>query len=135
MGLFRRRVIPGNTQTVTAVIATPDRWSIQAAGLGLATNTFSPMSAGRHTTGTPRGFTGDRGYGVNRWAGRTTYPLQAFRSAIGPVANPRSKRVGAGAMASGQPGLPSTGQGDTGAGMSALAWMSYNPLTRQGMGG
>jgi hypothetical protein len=129
-----KRTVPGNTRVVTAVVADPDRWAIQAASLGLATGTFSPMSAGRHTSGTARGYTGDRGFGVNRWSGRTTYPLQAFRTAVGPVADPRSKRVGAGAMASGQPGLPSTGDAQY-PGLGSLALMSMNPLLRQGMGG
>jgi len=134
MGLFRRRVIPGNSRVVTAVYTVPDQWSVQAASLGMATNTFSPASTGIHSGGaSARGFVGDRGYGVNRWAGETTYPLQHFRAAVAPIADPLSQRVGLGAGVSGQPGLPSTGQA-TG-GLSSLAWMSYSPLGRTGLGG
>lgn len=125
--------MPGNTRVVTAVVADPDRWSIQAASLGLATLSFSPMSTGRHE-GRKGGTVGLSGFGVNRWAGRTTYPLQAFRTAVAPVVDPRSKRVGAGAMASGQPGLPSTGDAQQ-PGLGSLALMSMNPLLRSRMGG
>jgi len=129
-----KRTIPGNARVVTAVYAVPDAFAVQAASLGMVTNTFSAASAGRHSPGaSARGFVGDRGYGVNRWAGRTTYPLQTFGQAIVPVADPSARRLGIGAMTSGQPGLPGTGQDNSG--MAALARISGNPLGRAGMGG
>lgn len=128
------RVIPGNGHIVTALVFTPDQHSIRAAGLGLATNTFSPMSAGRHTSGTSRGFTGDPGYGVNRMTGRTD-PVQFFAgaaAAVRPVGDPRSRRLGIGAGAAGQPGLPSTGAAADGGG---LGWLGYGQFGQPGMGG
>jgi len=117
----------------------PDRFAIQMASLGLVTNTIAPSSVGMHSPGGSRiGFSGDRGYGVNRWAGRTPYEqgtLQNFAAPVRPVADPQSKRVGAGAMPSGGPGLPSTGVGAS-AGFVPLAWMSWGQgLDRQGIGG
>lgn len=111
--MARRRTIPGNGRTTVAIVFGPDRQSIQAASLGMATNTWSPMSSGRHSPGgsAAKGFVGDRGYGVNRMGGRTD-PLQVFTgaaAAIRPVRDPRSARLGAGAGVAGQPGLPSTG--------------------------
>lgn len=129
------RTVRGNARKVTAVYTVPDPWSQQIASLGVMTNSFSPASAGIHRTGgaSPRGFVGDAGYGVNRWAGRTTYPLQHFSGAAAPVLDPMSQRLGFGAGTGGQPGLPSTG-GATG-GLSSIAWLSWNPMGRAGMGG
>lgn len=132
------RVIPGNGHVVATVVYEPDAWSVQAASLGLATNTFSPMSAGRHSPGaSPRGFVGDRGYGVNRWAGRTPYQqgaVQALGAPVQPILTPLSQRLGIGAMPAGQPGFPSTGQDD--GGLAALAAMGYGGLNnRTGLGG
>jgi len=128
------RTIAGNSRVVTAVYAVPDQFAVQAASLGMVTNTFSEASAGIHSPGaSARGFVGDRGYGVNRWAGRTTYPLQTFGQAIVPVSDPSARRLGIGAMTSGQPGLPSTG--DDNSGLLALARLSAGPLGRAGMGG
>jgi hypothetical protein len=139
MRLFRRRVVPGNTRVTTAVYTVPDRWGVQAAGLGVMTNTFSPAANGVHGP-TPdmggssaRGWMGDRGFGVNRWAGRTDYPLQTFGQSIVPVADPSARRLGIGAGVAGQPGLPNTGS-QTG-GLSSIAWLTYNPLGRTGLGG
>ena len=133
MSWLRRR-IPANTRVATALVADPDRFAQQNASLGVMTNTFSPGSAGRHSPGaSPRGFVGDRGFGVNRWSGRTTYPYQTYGHAISPVVDPRSQRLGLGAGVAGQPGLPSTG-GLTG-GNSSIAWLSWSPLGRAGLGG
>jgi hypothetical protein len=130
MGWFRR-VIAGNARVTTAVYAVPDAFAVQAASLGMVTNPFSASSAGVHSPGTSsRGFIGDRGYGENRWAGRTTYPLQTFGQAVVPVAEPASRRLGVGAMPSGQPGLPGTA-GEPG--MASLARMSM--LGNPGLGG
>jgi hypothetical protein len=132
---MRRRTVPDNANVTTAVIFTPDAWSLSVAGsMAIATNTFSPMAAGRHSSGTPRGFSGDRGYGVNRMPHRLPYALQNFYSAVAPLAakGARSKRLGAGAMPSGQPGLPNTG-GDAG-GIAALGIMSFSQI-RPGMTG
>lgn len=129
---FRRRV-PANVVVKRALVATPDAFSVQAASLGIMTNTLSPGSAGIHSPGaSPRGFVGDRGYGVNRWGGRTTYPWQTYGHAVKPVADPTAARLGIGAGVAGQPGLPSTGN-QTG-GLTSLAWMSWSPLGRAGLG-
>lgn len=109
VGWFRRK-IPGNTHVVPALVSVPDPFSVQAASLSLATSTYSPMSAGKHSPGGgSRGFVGLRGHGVNAWNGAGPYPLQVFGSAVAPVALPGSQRLGAGAGVAGQPGLPSTG--------------------------
>lgn len=123
---MRRRTIPGNGRTTVAVVFGPDRQSIQAASLGMATNTFSPMSAGVHSPGaSARGFVGDRGYGVNRMTGKSN-PVQLFAglaAAVRPIRDPRSARLGAGAGVSGQPGLPSTGTGALlGGGYAPRGW-------------
>lgn len=105
-----RRVIPGNTRRVTVLSTVPDPFSVQAASLGLVTDTYSPASAGVHSPGAgTRGFVGDPGYGVNRWAGAGLSPLQHFAGLIAPIKAPAAQRLGAGAGPSGQPGLPSTG--------------------------
>lgn len=123
------RLIRGNARQETVTVYGPDAWSYQAASLGVATNPFGPMSAGRHTSGTPRGYTGDRGYGVNRFAGATLFPLQSFGSAIVPIAAPipSSQLLGFGAGVSGQPGLPSTGQDATG--LAAMAALGHYGMT------
>jgi hypothetical protein len=79
-----------------------------------------------HTTGTPRGFSGDRGFGVSRWAGRTTYAFQHWQGAAVPVLAPKEKRLGIGAGVAGQPGLPNTG--------TASGSPFYAPTGRPGMG-
>lgn len=128
------RTIRHRVSTATAQINHPDAFAIQAASLGLMTNTFAQGSVGVHSPGgSARGFVGDRGYGVNRWAGRTTYPLQNFHYPPAPIADPMSQRLGLGAGVAGQPGLPNTGL-QTG-GLSSLAMLSYNPLGRTGFGG
>lgn len=121
-----RRTIPGNGRVALALIFDPDRWSKQAASLGVMTNTFSPASSGPGSR-----YVGDPGYGVSRWAGRTTYPLQQWYGAARPVTNPQERLLGFGAGVSGQPGLPSTGQ-LTG-GISSLTWLSYSPTGRAGL--
>ncbi len=132
------RVVPGNGRVVAALVFDADAWSVQAASLGLATNTFSPMSVGVHSPGaSSRGVVGDRGYGVNRWAGRTPYQqgaVQALGAPVQPILTPMSQRLGIGAMPAGQPGFPSTGQDD--GGLAALQWMGYGQLNnRTGLGG
>lgn len=120
-------VIPGNAVYDTVVRFVPDAHARRVASLGLITSTISPASAGRHSPGaSPIGFTGDRGYGVNRWSGRTPYQqgaVQSLGAPIAPVGDPRSRRLGIGAMPAGQPGYPSTGQ-DAG-GLSSLAYLGY----------
>jgi hypothetical protein len=139
MGLFgRRRCVPGNGRQVTAVIFEPDRWAIQAASLGAATNTISPMSVGRHSPGASViGFVGDRGYGVNRWAGadpRAQGTRQNLAAPSAPVRNPRNKLLGIGAGVSGQPGYPSTGQDNSG--VAQMAYLGYGQLAMHtGLGG
>lgn len=128
------RRVPGNGRVVTALVYEPDAWSVQYASLGVMTNTASPGSMGRPDAAAPKGYlSGDRGFGVNRWSGRTLYPLQHTAQAVKPVADPLGQRLGIGAGVSGQPGLPNTG-GQTG-GLSSIAWLSYNPLGRAGLGG
>ncbi|HWB38562.1 MAG TPA: hypothetical protein VHA75_21290 [Rugosimonospora sp.] len=112
-----RRVIPGNARTILALIFPPDAQSTAlASSMAIANNTLSPMAAGVHSSGTTRGFSGLGGFGVNRATGRTD-PQQLWAGAAGavqPVQTPKSRRLGAGAMPSGQPGLPSTGQNASG---------------------
>lgn len=119
------RVIPGNGTPVTVTVYGPDRFSYQAAGLGLVTNTRSPASSGTN-------FSGDRGYGVNRWAGAIPNPLQSFVSAISKVVLPNVDGLGLGAGVSGQPGLPSTGNLTA---LNALTSMSVPQTGRAGLGG
>jgi hypothetical protein len=111
VGFFRRRVIPDNARETKTVYYVPDPFSVQAASLGFATNTISPMSAGSGPGGGR--FFGDPGYGVNRWGGALAYlagTKQDQRSLAQPVLAPLSQRLGYGAGVAGQPGLPSTGQ-------------------------
>lgn len=112
-GRYRRgHVIPGNGHPLLAWAFEADRQSIQAASLGMATNSFSPMSAGVHAGdgGTPRGYTGLPGFGMNGNRDSTrTGPLQVFSSAVRPITNPERRSLGMGAGVAGQPGMPSTG--------------------------
>jgi hypothetical protein len=127
------RKIRANTRVATSIVTDPDPFALQAASLGVMTNTFSPGAVGVHSPGaSAKGFVGDRGYGVNRWSGRTTYPLQHWAGAIKPIQDPTAQRLGLGAGVAGQPGLPSTG--DQTAGLTSLAWMSWSPLGRAGLG-
>ncbi len=134
---FGRRTIPDNAHVTTAVVFGPDAHALALAGsMAVATNTFSPMANGVHmptvdSAPTPRGYTGDRGYGVNRMGGRTD-PLQYYSSAITSIQHPVSHRLGIGAGAAGQPGLPSTGQ--DGGGLASLAWLGYGQLGQFGLG-
>lgn len=132
------RTIKGNTVYDRVMRFVPDAFAVQAASLGLMTSTISPGSAGRHSPGASAiGFVGDRGYGVNRWAGRTPYQqgaVQAIGQPIAPVGDPLSQRLGIGAMPAGQPGYPSTGT-DAG-GLSSLAYLGYAGINnRTGLGG
>jgi hypothetical protein len=123
-----RRVVPGNAQQVTVTVFGPgDRWSTQAASIGIMTNTRSPAASG-----TP--YSGDRGFGLNgnRWTGATSYPYQRFNHPPAPIAMPQTVGVGLGSGVSGQPGLPSSG-GLTG--LRALAFMSQPPGGKPGFGG
>ena len=120
------RTVRGNEHLVTVVQYGPgDAWSHQIAGLGLMTNTFSPVARGSDYTGLP-------GYGVNRWAGATDYPLQRFGTAVVPVAVAANPGVGLGAGVSGQPGLPSTGNPLL---VNTLSMMSVPPTGHTGLGG
>lgn len=126
------RLIKSRDQIVTMIRGMPDAFAVQAQSLGAIVGTFSPASIGRHD-GHAGGFTGDRGFGVNRWAGAFPYqsgPVQQYNRLPDPVLNPISSRTGFGAMSSGQPGLPQSGQlnGDT-----AVAWLSAFQM-RGGMG-
>lgn len=119
-----KKVIPANGRTTIAVVFGPDAHAVRLAGsMALATLPFSPMAVGVHSPGaSAKGFVGDRGYGVNRMTGRTD-PVQFFAGAAAatrPIQDPKARRLGIGAMPSGQPGLPSTGTDD-------------NPLGRFGM--
>lgn len=138
MGLFSRRDVASRDVPLLGWLGRPDRWARQIASLGAVTNTFSPASAGVHGDSTQaRGFSGDRGYGVNRFAGALDYaagPVQDLARPVAPIRSPGSQRVGLGAGVSGQPGFPSTGQ-DAG-GLASLAWLGYGQLNnRTGLGG
>jgi hypothetical protein len=128
------RRIPDNGRPALAVVYGPGPLSVQlATTMAVATAPFSPMAAGRHSPGgTARGYSGDRGYGVNRFAGKLPYAVQNFYGAALPVRSPKSQRLGAGAGVSGQPGLPNTG-GDAG-GLDALAYLGYTQLSSLSMG-
>ncbi|GAA4699787.1 hypothetical protein [Phytohabitans rumicis] len=111
-----KKVIPGNGRATIALIFGPDAHALRLAGsMALATLPFSPMAVGVHSPGgSNKGFTGDPGYGVNRMGGRTD-PMQFFAGAAAatkPVRDPKSRRLGIGAMPSGQPGMPGTGTDD-----------------------
>jgi hypothetical protein len=113
------RVVAGRAAWVTTLATVPDAWAVQAASLGIMTNTFSPASTSGNT------YTGDRGFGVNRWAGRTIDAVQNFHGAAAPVLRPRSTRLGIGAMTAGQPGLPNTGGVDN---LGPVAYMSMSQV-------
>lgn len=122
--MARQRVIPNNARVVTGVEFVPDAQSVAlASSMAIANNTFSPMAAGIHSHGTARGYTGDPGYGVNRFAGETG-PLQNFGGAARPVAHPDSYRLGMGGS------LPNTGD-EAGAGL----YLGWTQMGRMGMGG
>lgn len=125
------RLIRARYRTQTTVINLPDQHALSLAGsMGMAVNTFSPMSAGVHDGGaSPRGFVGDRGYGVNRFTGDTA-PHLAMGAAVQPILTPDQYNLGLGSGVSGQPGLPSTGTTISG----PLAWMSAHQLG-YGLGG
>jgi hypothetical protein len=141
MGLFRR-FRRGETLPSTAYQEVVTNWGPdvlardRAESMANATNTASPMARGVKRSGA-MGFTGDRGYGVNRWAGGmwvNNIPVspQGYYSVVSPQADPLSLRLGYGSGVAGQPGLPSTGSNDS---ADASAWlMSLNQLT-PGMGG
>lgn len=120
---FRRR-IPGNTERSTALVYGPDAQSRQLATMmALSSLPFSPMAAGVHSAGaSPRGFVGDRGYGVSRFSGETL-PYQRTAQATAPIARPQDRTLGLGAGVAGQPGYPSTGTGMA-SGANPLIWMS-----------
>lgn len=108
--MFRRKVLPGNGQPVTTWVYGADIHAQRIASLGVYTNTFSPGNYGLHGPhdAARTGYTGDPGYGVNRFGGDIP-PLQNWYSLVAPLTHPKNKRLGAGAGVSGQPGLPSTG--------------------------
>jgi hypothetical protein len=122
----RGRTIPGNARVTTAIVHVPDAHAVSlAASMAIATNTNSPMSAGINGR-----FTGDPGYGVNRWGGRTTSPQAYVGASVYPVGRPPTTRVGAGYGAVDGGSYPNTTL--DAAGLQALAWMGPN---RSGMGG
>jgi hypothetical protein len=126
----RRGTIPGNGRPVVAWVYGPDVHAYRAASLGHYTNTVSPAARGVHAypDASPSGFTGDPGYGVNRYAGKTQ-PVQNWYGLVAPLAaaQARSKRLGANAGVSGQPGLPSTGN-DAG-GLSGVSYAGYGGIS------
>lgn len=139
MGLFggrAGRVIKSNDRIETRLVGAPDPMSIQIASLGWVTNTFSPASAGIHSGGQPRGFTGDRGYGVNRFSGaldRAAGPVQPYGPLTSPLTDPLANRVGLGAMVSGAPGFPNSAPSPQD--VSTLAYLGYGQMTnRTGLG-
>ena len=131
-----RKTVPGNERVQATVYTVPDAWGRHMAQLGVYTNTASPASTGVNTPNSPLGYVaGVAGYGVNRATDFLSYPLQRFGQPTAPVISPAQANLGIGAGVSGQPGLPSTGQGGDSPADSALAWMSFSPLGRVGIGG
>lgn len=127
------RLIKSRDAIVTALRGQPSAMSVQIQSLGAIINTFSPGARGRHNDG-PGGFRGDPGFGVNRWAGAWPFqsgPVQPYGKFSTPALDPISARVGLGAMPSGQPGLPQSGQTS---GDSAVRWLSSFQM-RSGLGG
>lgn len=143
MGLFRRRanneIIPGNGHSETITVFGPDLLARERAdSMAMATNTASPMARGVKKSGA-MGFTGDRGYGVNRWAGGmwvNNLPVspQGLYSEAQTTQNPLSLRLGYGSGVAGQPGLPQTGANGAG-GADQAAWLMSMAQMTPGMGG
>jgi hypothetical protein len=103
--------------------------AVQAASLGLATNTGSPMSRGTRTWG------GDAGYGVHRFSGRLALdPHSPTAGAVSPVSSPlaASVRYGTGGGPSQPSGYPSAGAISNFAQINAL---DMNKLGNLGYGG
>lgn len=122
------RRIAGNRRQVTEVWFDADRQSrALAASLAVATAPFSPMAAGVHSRSTqPRGYSGVPGYGFSGLRMLNDVgPFQQFAGAIKPISRPAWLRLGFGAMPSGQPGMPQSGQSTYAAGQ---------PYYRLGMG-
>src|SRR5207342_1982472 len=115
--------IQNNGRVTTVTYYVPDRFAVQAASLGMATNTFSPMSSGTSAGGaSARGPMGLPGYGMNRFAGERAYQRgtkQDLGAPVAPVLYPRSRRLGLGSGVAGQPGMPSTGADTSGFGAIA----------------
>lgn len=120
------RTIPGNTRRVSGLANPPDRQSVSlAASMAIATAPFSPMARGVEPNGRSGFMAGDRGYGTNRFAGRTP-PRQDFAgAAIVPVAAPSSFALGVGAGVAGQPGWPSTGSSAGGPSLSMPSFYGF----------
>lgn len=141
MGIFRRRqtgerVQTGSTYAKTVLVQGPDALAVERANsMAMATNTFSPMARGVKDNGAA-GFTGDRGYGVNRYAGGLwvdgfpVTPQDAY-SAVRPGVDPLSQRLGYGSGVAGQPGLPSTGGA---AGADQALWLMSMGQANPGFG-
>jgi hypothetical protein len=110
----RGRRLPGNGRPVTTWVYDADIHAQRIASLGAYTNTFSPANYGLHGPhdASPSGYTGDPGYGVNRWAGKSAFPVQNFIGMVAPIANAKNRRLGIGVGVAGQPGLPNTGGAD-----------------------
>lgn len=115
------RTVKGQQHAQVTIINDPDRWSVQAASLGVATNAASPMARGIRD----RGFQLLAGFGLNgnRFAG-DTLPHLPIHAAQQPALTPSQYNVGIGAMVSGQPGLPNSGSSTP---TASLSWMSGIP--------
>lgn len=94
------------------------------ASLGLAHHTMSPMSSisgmSSHATGA----------GITGRDSRRTPPLQDWRAAHGPMANPRGRKTGAQAGPGDQPAYPSTGTSSAPSLTNSLAGMGLPQVLR-----
>lgn len=141
MGIFRRfrrgEVIPSTGYQEVVTNFGPDVLACdRAESMAYATNTFSPMARGVKRSGAV-GFSGDRGYGVNRWGGGmwidgVAVSPQGYYSVMSSQVEPLSLRLGYGSGVAGQPGLPSTGSNDS---ADASAWLMSLSQLSPGMGG
>lgn len=124
--------IPDNSNVEAHIWYGPSQQSRElASSMAIATNTASPMSRGVPDNGV--GFIGDRGYGVNRFAGEIIYAVQNFYGVPKPVVAPLDQRLGFGAGVAGQPGLPSTGQSAaTDLSLGLMSMGQVGPLGYQG---
>ncbi len=98
-----RRTIRDNSQVVTTTVFGVDPLSANlATTMVMATGTASPMTTNGHWA------PGDKGSQTNAFRGAVPYPVQNFRGAILPIANPGWTTIGYGASTLAAAQLPNT---------------------------